>query len=283
MTQTGSKHKSLRSPSSFARPDLGAWNVNEVETEVMRRIQEVQRLTNIEASLRQKVAEVVRYGLGGLDFCGRAPQPRALGDVARACGSPTHRDDVVASLLDAARARLALTYVGELSVTSRQIAALACRSRPGVQRVLGSSVGRGAAEAFLAACPDALAPWGSEESRARRRAERAEVRAVAAALDAGDAPPGPQEAQQGEEGLGGDDGPPEAAEAPPGPAEALRRPVVAARRPEAWPAFPPPPVAAPALPGPPPRDGAPSRRVLHVGGAVRILEMRDGAWQEVSL
>lgn len=280
MTQNSPKHKSLRTPKTYTRPDLGAWSVNEVEAEVVQRVQEIQRATDISHDLRQKISAVVRYGLNGLDGCDKPPKSRCLGDVARACGSPTHRDDVVASLLDAARARLALTYVGRMPVTSRQIAALACRSRPSVQEALGSAVGRCVAEEYLATCPEALAPWGSEGARARRRAERAAVREVASALDAGGTSGPLEEPCDAEDVIEPSEG---GAECALGPSEPLRRPIPLARQPEAWPAFPPPPVAAPALPGPLSRGEASPRRVLHVDGRVRVLEMREGVWQEVSL
>jgi hypothetical protein len=89
------------------------------------------------------------------------PDPSLVEQVSKACGDPAGRGDEVASLLDAVRGRLALA--AEHTISVRQVAALAGRSRPAVMLALRPSPETRPALAYIAKSPHALPPWNAKD------------------------------------------------------------------------------------------------------------------------
>ena len=146
--------------ADFATPRLASLAPEDLKASVVTRA--AARLAQQQAlvdRLRGEVGDhLVRFALTGED---PRPAPSLVEEVAMACGQPAGRGDEVASLLDAVRGRLALATDQTISV--RQVAALAGRSRPAVMLALRPSPDTRKAIGYIVKSPNALAPWNGKD------------------------------------------------------------------------------------------------------------------------
>lgn len=146
--------------ADFATPRLASLAPEDLKASVVTRA--AARLAQQQALVDRLRGEfgdhLVRFALTGEE---PRPAPSLVEEVSMACGQPAGRGDEVASLLDAVRGRLALASDQTISV--RQVAALAGRSRPAVMLALRPSPDTRKAISYIVKSPNALAPWNGKD------------------------------------------------------------------------------------------------------------------------